>query len=188
FFSLGFAAHYVEAENPDVLNAGEDQSLKGIALGVGLVALLNKQIRVAASLENFNNRRVAAVAPKAARVGIAWDDPGSNLTAHLELRQRDRSKTLELPIPGLDGLTLASEEISDKPEKMALGSLQVKTFDMLKFFAGYGRTLESGEREIAGGGLGIFQKSFSFSYAASKNFPNATDWQSSLHLSLTMKI
>ena len=187
-FAIGFSGHYVEAANPSLTVPDQEQDIKGIALGAGLVALLNKQIRLAASVENFNNRRVAAVAPKTIRAGLAWEDPSATVAAHAEFRQRERSLSLELPLPSSDSLTLLPEDVSTRAEKMVLGGFQVKTFDLLKVFAGYGRTLQDKEREVIGGGMGIFQKGFSLSYATSKNLPNAKDWQSSLHISVTMKM
>ncbi len=187
FFVIGFSGHYVEAENAEDPSI-EPSTIKGISLGAGLVALLGNQVRLGLSLENFNNRRVASVAPKTARAGLAWEDKSSMVTVHGELRQRDRSATLELNDPLLDGLSLTDVPRDDRPEQMALTGIQVKTFDMLKVFAGYGRTIRGEKREVTGAGIGIYQKNFSFSYATSKNNPAAKDWQSSLHLSLTMKI
>jgi hypothetical protein len=71
---------------------------------------------------------------------------------------------------------------------MALAGIQVKTFDMLRLFAGYGRSIRGELREVTGAGIGLYQKNFSFSYAASQSDSNAKDWQSSLHLSVLMKI
>lgn len=186
YFAIGFSGHYVEAEdttdpqNPDVY--------KGISLGAGLIANLGRQLRLGISVENFNNRRIADVAPKTARVGIAWEDASGTVTVHGEVRQRDRATAVEWTNPIIDGLALAETEVDDKPERMALGGIQVKTFDIVRLFAGYGRTIRGETREITGGGIGIYQKNFSFSYATSKKDPDAKDWQSSLHLSVTMKI
>jgi len=186
FIAIGFSGHYVEAE--DRTDPSEIKSYKGISLGGGIVAMLGKQMRLGISAENLNNRRVADVAPKTLRAGLSWEDPSSTVTVHGEVRQRDRAVALEWTDPITDGLTLAESEIDTSPERMALGGLQVKTFDMLRLFAGYGRTVKGEVREVTGGGIGIYQKSFSFSYATSKKDPDAKDWQSSLHLSVTMKI
>jgi hypothetical protein len=71
---------------------------------------------------------------------------------------------------------------------MALAGIQVKSFDILKLFAGYGSALGEVRRDVVSAGIGIFQKNFSFSYAATRPDSLAANWQSSLHLSLTMKI
>jgi len=186
YFAIGLAGHYVEAE--DMTDPQNPEVYKGISLGAGLIAMLGNQIRLGLSLENFNNRRVADVAPRTARIGLAWEDITQTVTIHGEVRQRDRSVNLEWNNPIVDGLALAQSEVDDSPERMALAGAQVKTFDMLRVFAGYGRTIRGETREVTGAGIGIYQKNFSFSYATSKKDPDAKDWQSSLHLSVTMKI
>jgi hypothetical protein len=187
YFAIGFSGHYVEAEDT-ITDPANPEVYKGISLGAGVIAMLGNQIRLGVSLENFNNRRIAEVAPKTARVGLAWEDKTQTVTVHGEVRQRDRAVNLEWNDPIVDGLALAPSEVDDKPERMAFGGIQVKTFDMLRIFAAHGRTIRGEAREVTGGGIGIYQKQFSFSYATSKKDPDAKDWQSSLHLSLTMKI
>ncbi|HYX31989.1 MAG TPA: hypothetical protein VE954_02665, partial [Oligoflexus sp.] len=186
YFAIGFSGHYVEAE--DRTDPANPEVYKGISLGAGVVAMLGNQMRLGLSIENFNNRRVADVAPKTARLGLAWEDKTQTVTIHGEVRQRDRAVNLEWNNPIVDGLALAQSEVDDSPERMALGGVQIRTFDMLRLFAGYGRTIRGESREVTGAGIGIYQKNFSFSYATSKQDPEAKDWQSSLHLSVSMKI
>jgi hypothetical protein len=186
YFAIGFAGHYVEAE--DMTDPANPEVYKGISLGAGLMAMLGQNVRLGLSIENFNNRRVADVSPKTVRLGLSWQDMTQTVTLHGEVRQRDRAVNLEWNNPIVDGLALTEAEVDDSPERMALAGIQVKTFDVLRVFAGYGRTIRGETREVTGGGIGIYQKGFSFSYATSKKDPDAKDWQSSLHLSVTMKI
>jgi hypothetical protein len=187
YFAVGFSGHYVEAE--DQLTDPENPEIyKGISLGAGVIAMLGNQIRLGLSLENFNNRRIKDVAPQTTRIGLAWEDKTQTVTVHGELRQRERAMNLEWNNPIVDGLALAPSDVDDSPERMALGGIQVKTFDILRLFAAHGRTIRGETREVTGAGVGIYQKNFSFSYATSKTDPDAKDWQSSLHLSVTMKI
>ncbi len=187
YLSLGLAAHYVEAEDPEAV-VGEERNLKGISLGLGLAGQLTESFRLGASVQNLNNRRVAAVAPRMVRAGLSWEPPRGSLAISLDYRERERSQVFEV-LP-LQGLSLTSAELKEweQPERMGFVGLQVATYDILKLFASYGRTVTGPDREIVSGGLGLFQKNFSLAYAVSKNFPAQDELQSSLHLSLITKM
>jgi hypothetical protein len=186
YFAIGFSGHYVEAE--DTTDPDHPEVYKGISLGAGVIAMLGNQLRLGLSIENFNNKRIKDVAPKTLRAGLAWEDKTQTVTVHGELRQRDRAVSLEWNNPIVDGLALSQSDVDDEPERMALAGFQVKTFDMLRFFAGYGRSIRGELREVTGAGIGLYQKNFSISYATSQNDSDAKDWQSSLHLTVMMKI
>lgn len=187
-FALGFAGHYVEAQNPD-LESLTNSTLKGISLGAGLVVPLGKSLRAGVSLENFNNKRIAAVAPRTVRAGLNWEDSSQVFALNLDYRERQRSLSLELPIELAQ--TQLAENVKDeldKPERMGLVGMQVRTFNVLRFFASYGQTTDGPERTTTSGGLGIFQRNYSLAYAVSKSLPAQSELQSSLHLSVIMKM
>lgn len=187
-FSLGLAAHYVESRDPGS-PLDEDQRLKGIALGAGLAVSVTESIRVGASVQNFNNKRIKEVAPTTYRVGLSWADRTGAVQISGDLRQRARSLELELPT-GPEQLALIGEreDFYEKAERMGFVALQAKTFNMMKIFAAYGRTIEGPERVSMSGGLGVFQKNFSFAYAIGRNLPVQDEIQSSLQLTVTMRM
>ncbi len=187
FFSLGLAAHYVEAND-----YGENQApktLKGFTLGVGLIAYVTDEIRVGLSAQNLNNRNVAKISPQVLRAGIAWEEKKGNLIFGLDYRERQRSLGYEWPSdPEFLSLVEPIAKDYDKPERMVLSNIQVRTFDIVKVFASYGKSLDKIERQQAGGGLGLFHKTFSLAYAVNKNLPAKSELQSSLNLSFSTKM
>lgn len=187
-FALGFAVHYVEAKDPENTDP-QDKPVKGTALGAGLAVPIGSSFRLGASVENFNNKRIAAVAPRAFRAGINWQDSSKVVSLSADYRDRQRSLAIELP-PELAStlLTAAERDVYDEPERMGILGLQVKTFDLLRFFAAYGRNVDGLERTTASGGIGVFQKNYSLAYAVSKSFPAQDELQSSLYLSVIMKM
>ncbi len=187
-FSLGLALHYVESQDP-ASDPSQVRELKGIALGAGLVAFVTESVRFGASVQNFNNRRIRNVAPTTYRAGLSWADRSGTIIVSGDLAQRDRSFPLELPRTPED-LSLVQDLGSyyEKPERMGYVGIQAKTFNMMKIFAAYGHTVQGPERTSASGGIGVFQKSFSFAYALSKNFPAQDELQSSLQLTVTMRM
>jgi|GEM_PF-3514616 hypothetical protein len=187
YVSLGLAAHYVEAEDPEA-PAGEEKDLKGISLGAGLVGQLTESLRLGLSVQNLNNRRVGAVAPRMLRAGITWEPPRGSVMLSVDYRERERSAVFEtLPLQSLN-LSLTELERWEEPERMGFVGLQVDTYDVLRVFASYGHSVSGPERELLAGGVGIFQKTYSLAYAVNKNFPAQNELQSSLLLSLIMKM
>ena len=69
FLSVGFGGQYVRGA---VWDDGEFVTKKGPTLNLGAVGLLTKTIRIGASAENLNNRKVEALSPRVFRGGIAW--------------------------------------------------------------------------------------------------------------------
>ncbi len=188
-FSLGFAGHYVEAED---LTKSSDQTIKGFTLGTGIVTQITTSIRFGASVEHLNNTRLKNVSPRTIRAGFAWEHKSGALALHADYRDRERSDYLEgLPLT-LDGrLSLAdgTVPVNEEPhEKMALVGGQIQTFDVVRIFAAAGRNVGGERSEVLSGGLGIFQKNFSLAYAVSRIYPDAKDLQNSLSLSITMKM
>ncbi len=189
FFALGLAAHYIEANLGEGEPLAESSLKKDFTLGLGLAAFLTDEIRIGISTQNLNNERVSRVAPTVSRAGFAWEDKQGNVSLGLEYRRRERDLFYELP-EAVDGLALAEEqkEAYQQPEQMVVGNLQVKTFDVVRIFASYGKSLDQIEREQAGGGVGLFHRTFSLAYALHKNLPSEQRVQSSLSFSLFMKI
>lgn len=188
FFSLGLAAHYVESQDP-ASDPAAVENIKGISLGAGIVTSITETLRFGASAQNFNNKRVREVAPTVYRVGLSWTDRTGTVLVSGDLRQRDRSLLLELPTsPEQLALVQSQGSYYEKPERMGFVGLQAKTFNMMKIFAAYGRSFQGPERASASGGVGIFQKNFSFAYAIGRNFPDQGDLQSSLQLTVTMRM
>ncbi|RYZ54673.1 MAG: hypothetical protein EOP07_15620 [Proteobacteria bacterium] len=190
FLSIGFAGHYVEAEDPTVLD--EAKTIKGFTLGTGLAAQLSSGISVGASVENLNNEKLKNVSPRTIRAGVAWQDKTGSLAFHADYRDRQRSAYLEdLPLTS-EGMLLALDPAVEpatlKNEKMAIIGGQFQTFDVLRVFFAAGRNVSGDKSEVTSGGLGIFQKNFSLAYMVSRIYPDAKDLQNSLHLSITMKM
>lgn len=188
-FSMGFAAHYVEADDP---TREEEHSVKAFTLGFGLAIPLSTGITLGASLQNLNNKKVENVSPRTLRAGLAWQDKTGSLGLHADYRDRQRSEYLE----DFD-LTESNQLMALLPgetpkklenEKMVIVGGQIQTMDAFRIFASTGRNAGGEKSEITSGGIGVFQKNFSLSYAVSRIYPNKKDLQNSLSLSITMKM
>ncbi len=196
-FALGFAAHYVESEDITVPEGGA-KPLKAIALGAGLLVPIGTGARIGVSIENFNNKRIAAVAPTTLRAGLSWEDSSKVLLVSADYRQRQRSKILERPI-AVGSAELAEptvpvaaadnlQEMASDPEKMGFVGMQATIYNLLRFFSSYGQSLNGEDRSVVSGGLGLYQKNYTVAYAVSKKFPRQTELESSLQLSVIMKL
>jgi hypothetical protein len=194
--ALGFAGHYVEAEDPSLLDI---KTMKGFTLGVGLVAQLASGLRAGISAENLNNKKLKDVSPQIFRAGLAYEPNGFMLFS-ADYRERKTSKYLEdQPLTESGAIALAgsasdpagidaeSSNVQDS-EKMAFLGAQVKTLDVLKLFLAAGRSLQGERKDRISGGIGIYQKNFSLAYALSRDYPDQKDLQGSLYLSIIMKM
>lgn len=195
--ALGFAAHYVEAEDPGSV---EVKTIKGFTLGAGLAGQLTPTIRAGVSLENFNNKNLKEVSPQILRAGVAYEHRSGAFLLSADYRERQRSKSLEgqllnesgssvaLADPGEPPASVESNSNAEGEEKMAFIGAQVRTMDVLRLYLAGGRSLEGERRDRVSGGVGIYQRNFSLAYALSRDYPEQKDLQGSLHLSITMKM
>ena len=186
--ALGFSGNYVEAEDPTRDSA---QTIKGFTLGTGLVAQIAANLRFGASVQNLNNEKLKNVSPRTVRAGFAWDAPSGALALFADYRDRERSQYLEgQPLTAEGTVALADLAVpSNLPhEKMAIFGGQAQTMDIVRVFIASGRNIGGERKDVTSGGIGIFQKNFSLAYAVSRNYPDAKDLQSSVHLSITMKM
>ncbi len=187
--SLGFAGHYVEADDP---TEPVSKTVKGFTLGAGVAMQIANSIRFGASVEHLNNARLKNVSPRTMRVGVAWEDKSGALAFHADYRDRERSPYLEgLPLTEEGALAIADPSVppADLPrEKMAIIGGQVSTMDVLRVFFAAGKNVDGEKSEVTSGGIGIYQKNFSLAYAVSRIYPDAKDLQNSLSLSITMKM
>lgn len=188
-FVLGFAGHYVEADDP---TRDEERTVKGFTLGTGLVIPLAQGLRFGASLDHFNNKNLKSVSPRTVRAGFAWEDKTGSIGLHADYRDRERSEYLE-GVELTENNVLAAREPGMVPqrlanEKMAIIGAQMQTFDLLRVFVSTGRNVGGEKSEITSGGLGLYQKNFSLAYAVSRTYPNTKELQNSLSLSITMKM
>lgn len=187
-FSLGFAGHYVEAEDVESEDAA---TVKGFTLGAGFAMPFQGGVTFGTSVQNLNNKKVRNVAPRTIRAGLAWQDKAEAIGLHIDYRERERSEYLE----GLDlteGNALAPLANGTEPaeagsEKMALIGAEMRAVDVLRFFVSGGKNVGGDKASVASGGIALFQKNFSLAYAVSRSYPNK-DLQSSLSLSITMKL
>lgn len=197
--ALGFAGHYVEAEDP---GSYEVKTIKGFTLGAGLAGQLTSTIRAGFSLENFNNQKLKEVSPQVLRAGVAYEHPSGSFLFSVDYRQRQRSKTLEGQLLNDNGSSVAlvadpgvtptpiedNSNVEGKDEKMAFIGAQVRTFDVVRLFLAGGHAVEGERRDRISGGIGIYQKNFSLAYAVSRDYPEQKDLQGSLYLSIIMKL
>ncbi len=186
--ALGFAGHYVEADDP---TRDEEKTVKGFTLGAGTVIPFSESFRFGASIENFNNKKVRNLSPRTIRAGFAWEDKTGSLGFHADYRDRERSEYLE-DLPLDENGTLAVRDPSVDPvqgesEKMMIVGAQLQTMDVVRVFASAGRQVSGEKSEITSGGIGLFQKNFSLAYSVSRIYPYS-DLQNSLSLSITMKL
>lgn len=188
-FSLGFSANYVEAED---VESEEAKTVKGFTLGAGLAVPLSGGLTFGASVENLNNKKVRNVSPRTVRAGLAWQDKTGSLGLHADYRDRERSEYLE-GLPLTENNVLAARDPGTEPlrgsnEKMAIIGAELRTMDMLRLFISGGKNVGGEKANVTSGGLGLFQKNFSLAYAVSRIYPDTKDLQSSLSLSITMKM
>jgi hypothetical protein len=186
--ALGFAGHYVEADDPTRV---EEKTVKGFTLGAGLALPLSETLRFGASIENFNNKKVRNLSPRIFRAGLGWENKASSLGFHLDYRDRERSEYLEdRPLDESGALAARDpgiEPIKGDNEKMVIFGAQLQTLDIVRVFASAGRQVSGKKSEISSGGIGLYQKNFSLAYSISRLYPNS-DLQNSLSLSITMKL
>ncbi len=186
--SIGLAGNYVEAEDP---TSAEVKTVKGFTLGAGIVAQLSGSLRFGASAENLNNDKLKDVSPRTYRAGLAYEIP--NFALYTDYRSRARSAYLEgqpLTEEGTIALqALATPTPVNQPEeKMMIVGGQAQALDIVRFFAAAGKNVGGDKHDVAAGGIGLYQKNFSLAYALSRNYPDSKDLQSSVHLSVTMKL
>ena len=188
-FVLGFAGHYVEADDP---TREQEQTVKGFTLGSGLVVPLAGGLRLGASVDHFNNEKLQSVSPRTVRAGLAWEDKTGSIALHGDYRVRERSEYLEgLQLTESNGLAArapGTEPQRLESEKMVILGAQMQTFDLLRVFISGGRSVSGEKTQITSGGLGLYQKNFSLAYAVSRTYPNTQELQNSLSLSITMKM
>ncbi len=186
--SLGFAGHFVEAEDP---TAAQPKTIKGFTLGTGVVAQVSPAIRFGASVENLNNDKLKNVSPRTVRAGFAFEATGS-FALHVDYRDRERSAYLEgLPLTDEGKLAIVDSSLPPTKlahEKMAIIGGQLQTFDVLRLFVAAGKNVGGERSEVTSGGLGLYQKNFSLAYAVSRIYPDAKNLQNSVSLSITMKM
>ncbi len=187
--AFGFAAHYVEAQDPA---SSTDKSIKGFTLGAGLAFPLTSGLVFGASAQNLNNKNVKEVSPRTLRAGFAWQDKAEAVGFHFDYRDRERSSYLE-EIPLSESGVLAIIDTKTKPqsldsEKMLIAGLELRTMDIVRIFMSGGKSVSGETRQVASGGLGLFQKNFSVAYMISKTSPDSNELQNSLNLSITMKL
>ncbi|MFW7378274.1 MAG: hypothetical protein ACOH5I_05675 [Oligoflexus sp.] len=185
--SLGLAGHYVEAEEEDGFQA---KGVKSVALGVGVAGLLTPTLRFGLSVENINNRRIAAFAPRIYRAGLDWAPFGDDYHFFLDYRQRERIDELEGAINPIPGLPLDPAQLAgyDEPEQMAFAGAQVSMYNVLRMTASYGHAFSSDERRSLAASVGLFQKGFSLTYSIARPYLDRKDQLNAISLTMLMKM
>lgn len=144
---------------------------KGTSLGFGLGGLLTKELKFGFSAENIANKKIEHVAPRTYRLGAAYTFFSGDITAHLDLKQRDRLSQEKLFFLE-DGKSLFSSEEPwlQKPERMATFSFTARIQDLLRLLAAYGHGLQNSDRRSLSAGLVLVNKSFSISYLVNRPY------------------
>ena len=188
WFALGGSLNYVEGLEPAL---GYQTVKDGLSLGVGAVAFLARSLKLGISAQNLNNSKVENFAPKYLKAGLSWTVVEKLLSFNLDYRERDRISLIEgslSPIPGLD---LDQQELKglDGKEKMVFVGTKATVYNLMKFAANYGRSLEEeDERAAMSASLGVYQNQYSFVYTVSRPHMDYSDLQTALTLQVFMKI
>ncbi len=188
-FAMGFAAHYVEAQDP---SSALDKSIKGYTLGAGLALPLAGGLSFGISAQNLNNKNVKDVSPRVLRAGFAWRDKTEAINFHFDYRDRERSAYLEdqelTETGALMAVAADAKPETLENERMILAGLELRTMDIVRMFVSSGKSVGGESSQITSGGLGLYQKNFAAAYMVSKTSPNSSELQNSLSLSITMKL
>ena len=163
------------------------RTVKGLAYGFGLAGLLTKRFRIGLSAENLGNRKIRDFAPETWRAGVAWIAADSNVTLHLDYRQRQR-------VPGFEqakeqrSLTLTSGALLtgslDDPEQMMIGSFSARVYGVIRLLGGYGYSLSDEERQSLSGGIGLIHNRFNLVWSGAKPWLRREQVRTSLTLSM----
>lgn len=188
WFALGGSLYYVEGLTPKL---GFQEVEDGMSIGIGAVAFLSRDIKLGLSAQNLNNSKVQSFAPRFVKAGFAWNVLDDVLSVNLDYRERERISSIEgslTPIAGLD-LDEADYKGFDVDEKMVFLGTKAKIYNLMKFAANYGASVEKDDpRKALAASLGVYQNQYSLVYTVSQPHLEYSDIQSALTLQVFMKI
>ena len=183
--SAGMGGQFVEFHNDGRLQ-------KGTSLSLGLAGLITSHLRFGLSAENLANGRVKNVSPRTYRFGFAYTMLGGDVTAHLDLKQRDRI-ALESPVSlGLTGnITDAPPGVQPapkKPERMLTASFSARVQDLVRLMGAYGQNVGGPKRTALSGGVALVKGEFALSYLVGKPYNVDSKSHQAVNLSMNLSI
>ena len=192
--ALGLGIQYYDAYESESIEVQTDKrvKLKASSMSFGLAGLLTKQIRFALTLENFSNKNLENLAPRAVRAGLAYTLFAGQITTHIDYSQRQRVMQEKSPLLLGENLELigqaGEEEGLTGPERMFVGSFSVLLQNMVRLLGAYGHEVSEGKRRFLSGGLALVSDSFSLSYVLRQPYLDLDKVHHGLNLSLQVAI
>ncbi|MEZ4744146.1 MAG: hypothetical protein R3B45_17135 [Bdellovibrionota bacterium] len=195
-FALGIGGQYVEAWNID--NPSEANMIKGNTLGIGVAGLLVPTLRFGVSAENLANDRVKDYAPRIYRAGLAYLLNGSNVSLHLDYR--DRQRVLQEQKVGFPSTSDSNSESNTEKEtitqlksldseKMVTVSFSARVQNMLRILGAYGHELGPDQRKSLSGGVAVVNNKVSLSYLISRPYlSSSTELHQAINLGLDVAL
>ncbi|MBC61715.1 MAG: hypothetical protein CMP11_04595 [Zetaproteobacteria bacterium] len=187
-FHLGLGVQFIEGFDSNM------KPLRGFTTGLGLVGFLTQSLRFGISGENLINHRIEQLAPRTYRAGMALLLFNGLVTLHADYRQRQRvnqeyeAGQIKLSDTGDKTFVTETVDLSEKDEKMFIGSFSVLFQDLLRLFGGYGHAIDETERQSLSGGIAVVNSNFSISYVVGRPYLAEDRYHHGMNVSMNVTL
>jgi hypothetical protein len=174
FAKLSVGISFIHAQGYDQID-GKWEKVSGSGLGGGIAALLSKEIRLGASVENANGEKIKNLAPKTVRYGIAglWGE--GTVTTQIDYKERDRIQS-----EVLQGLTSKDRSIT--------GSATATVQNTLRLIVSYGESISERPIRFAGGGIAVVNNGFTLAYHAGRKDLSKSNLHQAVSIGLDVRM